>query len=205
MSSRKRERKFFSKNRLTVKKVNRKVNRLARRLKPEAKRFDFDVLALAPPVAGNVTRLAFIIQGIADNQRVGIVIKATFMEFRYTVLKHATPTTTEVRLIIVRDNRQVESVIPSVLDVLNTSIPISQYSRVNPKRFTILWNKIIVVRTNRIKMFGVKTRKLNFPLAWVGAAAADITKNGIFLIALSDQAANFPIVNFTWRLHFTDV
>jgi hypothetical protein len=93
-----------------------------------------------------------------------------------------------------------------MLNVLLAATPNSQYSRVNPKRFTVLYNLFASVRTNKITMERTVTRKISFPIRYIGAGTGDITKNGIFLITQSNAAAGQePNFQFTWRLRFTDV
>jgi len=202
----KRRRKFTKKHLSIAKKALRKVNKLARRIKPEPKMHDIGVLSIVPTIAGNVAGLVNIAQGITETTRVGLSIRVFFMEFRFSVVKHATPTNVRTRIIIFRDNRQIEAVTPSVLDVIHQANPLSPYTRINPKRFTILFNKLITLRTNRIAMSKVVTRKLSFEVAWVGALGANINRNGIYLLAESDAiAGQEAIVKYTWRLRYTDV
>ncbi len=206
MAQRKFRKRRFTTQKLSIaKKALRKVNKLARRIKPEMKIHDIALTTISPTAAGLVNDLSAIAQGITVITRVGLEIRPFFFEFRYSVFKHATPTTTLVRIIIVRDNRQVESTAPSVLDVINAAVPESPYTRVNPKRFTILYNKIILLRTNRIGTTHTVTKKISFPIVYVGAATTTITKNGIFLITESSATGGQePSFRFTWRLRFSD-
>ncbi len=191
---------------LVAKKALRKVNQLRKVVYNERKMHDIGSTTIAPTIAGLVNHFTIIGQGDGDTVRDGLAIRAFFCEFRFTIVKHVTPTVTNCRFVIVRDNRQVESTAPSFLDVMLAADPKSQYSRVNPKRFTVLYNKLLTLRTNRIAASGTFTRKLNFPVNWVGASGASITKNGIFFLSNSDAAAaQEPTLKFTFRLHFTDV
>ncbi len=207
MAQRRRYKRKFSKKNLSIaKKALRKVNKLARRVKPEPKIHDIVQTTIAPTVAGLVNSFVVIAQGAAVTQRVGILIRVFFIELRYSIVKHATPTSTQVRILICRDNRQVESTSPSVLAVLLAATPGSQYSRVNPKRFTILYSKFFTLRTNRIAFATTVTRKLSFNVGYVGAANSTITKNGIFMITESDASGGEePTMKFTMRLRYTDV
>ncbi len=207
MKRRYTKRRYTTKNLSIAKKALRKVNKLARRVQPEQKIHDILATGIAPTVAGLVNRLTLIAQGDTETTRDGLQVRAFFMEFRYLLIKHGTPTSTAVRIIIVRDNRQVESTAPSVLDVILAAQPHSQYSRVNPKRFTVLYNRLVMLNdVNRLSLTAVVTKKLSFPIRWVGNANTTITKNGIFLITNSNAAAaQEPSLNFTFRLRFTDV
>ncbi len=197
---------YKTKNLSIAKKALRKVNKLARRVRPEQKIHDIGKTSIAPTIAGIVTSFIAIAQGDTEITRDGLQIRGFFFEFRWTLYKHGTPTSTAVRLLIVRDNRQVESTSPSVLDVLLSATPEAQYSRVNPKRFTILYNRLIMLNTNRPSTKGVITKKISFPIRYVGAANSTITRNGIYMIAESNAAAaEEPTFTYTFRLRFTDV
>jgi len=51
-----------------------------------------------------------------------------------------------------------------------------------------------------------KTKRITFPIRWIGAGAGDITKNGIFLLTESDAVGGQePFMKFTWRFWFSDV
>lgn len=199
-------RKFNTKHLSIAKKALRKVNKLARRVKPEQKIHDVITTSIQPNIAGLTNNLVSIAQGDTVSTRDGLSIRAFFWELRYSIIKDATPTNTVVRIIIVKDNRQVESTVPSVLDIILSADPLSQFSRVNPKRFTILYNRLLVLRTNMIMTKAVVTRKISTEIRYVGAAVNTVTKNGLFLITLSSAAAGEePTMRFTWRLRFTDV
>ncbi len=206
----KRERKFFSvlrtKNLSIAKKALRKVNKLARRVKPEPKFHDIGLTTLAPTIAGLITHLTAIAQGETETTRNGIQVRVFFMEFRWILVKDSVPATSTTRILIVRDNRQVESTSPTVIKILQAANPISPYTRINPKRFTVLYNKTITLDSTRISRRGQITRKLSFPLQYIGAASTSITKNGMYLLTESDNAATEePSFRFTIRIRYSDV
>ncbi len=190
---------------LVAKKALRKVNKVQKAIRNEKKMHDLGVTVLVPIIAGVVSHLSAVFQGDTIITRDGNNIKAFFFELRYLVVKHATPTNTRFRISIVKDTRQVESVFPSYLDVMLSASPLSQYSRVNPGRFVVLYNKLVTLRTNFIAFTTTFTKKINIPISWVGASGADINKNGLYLLVESDAAAGQePTFNFTWRLRFND-
>ncbi len=208
MATRKRfrRRRFTTKHLSIAKKALRKVNKIARRFKPEQKIHDIGNTVIIPTIAGTVTNLVAISSGATEITRVGLVIRPFFFEFRYQALKHATPTNTNIRIVICRDNRQVDSTAPSYLDVMNAAVPNSPYSRVNPKRFTILYNHFFVLRTNRIALVKTVTRKMHGTIGYLGPGVGDITRDGIFLLTEADAGAGVePAIRFTWRMRFTDV
>ncbi len=212
MSSKKRFRKTVVPARfnklsamLVAKKALRKVNKVQKAIRNEKKMKDTTITTLVPIIAGVVTHLTSVDQGDTIITRDGLNVKVFFFELRYHLIKHATPTSTRFRILIVRDTRQVESVFPSYLAVMLEVAPISAYSRVNPGRFMVLYNKVVTLRTNFIAFTTSFTKKVNIPVAWVGAGGPSITKNGLYMLIVSDATAGQePTFKFTFRLRFND-
>ncbi len=124
---------------LIAKKALRKVKRIERKV--EVKIFDFDVATQAPVIAGILTHMNAIPQGDGVEQRDGLGANMIGFQMNYKVIMNAASTNAVMRVLIVRDKRQVESTDPSVLDVLLAASVVSQRSRVNPKRFHVYYDK----------------------------------------------------------------
>ncbi len=201
------KKRSYKKSALAIAKRSlRKVNKLAKVVYNEQKMHDILSTSITPIIAGTVTHLSGIAQGNTVTTRDGLSIHAFFHEFRMTIFKHATPPVTNIRIAIIVDTRQEESVFPSFLDVFLQATPIAQWSRVNPKRFKVLFNKLFTLRTNRIALIYKQTKKLNLDIKWVGATIGSITKNGIYLLTETDAAAaQEPTMRFTYRLRYNDV
>ncbi len=204
MSKRRRKRKFTVKHLSIAKKALRRVKRLERKV--EVKTFDVVVHAVTPALAGLIEHVNVIAQGDTIQNRDGLSCNLIGFKLNYRITLNAAATAAEIRILIVRDNRQVESTNPSVLDVLLSADPISQRTRVNPKRFTIYYDKVHVLddSSQRIVYRSV-FRKAKFKQVWVGAAGTTHTKNGLYVISISDLSGNLPSFKFSFRCWFVDM
>ncbi len=189
---------------LIAKKSLRKVKRLEKKV--EVKIFDVDATTQTPAVAGILTHMNAIPQGDGVEQRDGLSCNMIGFQLRYRVIQNAAATNTIVRVLIVRDKRQVESTDPSVLDVLLAANVMSQRSRVNPKRFHIYYDKNHNLSDASNQNLSRKVfRKAKFKMQFIGAAGTTQTMNGLYLILMSDLAGNLPSVLFTFRCWFVDM
>lgn len=187
------------------KKALKEVRKLKKLVRPEIKRDDLNLFILNPGLAGIVTNLTFIAQGNDEQTRSGIKINCLFFELRFSIRKHATPSDTLTRVLVVRDRRQEESVTPAVLDVLFSADPESTFTRVNAGRFQILYDTTIALDSAKQTMtYRTKRKKLNFVTGYIGAGAADITSNGIYMISISSENVNTPTMRCEFHLKFTD-
>ncbi len=206
MSRFRRKRRYTKKNLSVAKKALRKVNKLARDVRPALKIHDFDLLTLTPAVAGIVTHLNVIAQGVAKEQRIGLQCKGVFMSLRYSIQNDTSAPASITRLLLIQDLRQEDATAPLLLEVLLSANVMSPRSRVNPKRFKIYFDKTYnLTTTGKLVHTKVFNKKINVKMSWLAAAGNTQNKNGIYLISMSDLAANLPTLNFTWRLWFTDV
>jgi len=199
---------FRRSGKMTVAKVLRKVNRLERKTRPELKIFDIDSTGLTPTTAWSVTHLTAIPQGDNQETRDGMAVRVGFIEMRWFLAQHATPTQTLVRIMVVKDNDQIESTFPPGIDVIQGTTVIDMKSRTTllSKRFSIYMDKVFVLTDVTTPLTrGHFRKKISFPVRWSSATAADIQKNGLYLYTLSDQAVNKPTFQFTFRIFYTDV
>ncbi len=189
---------------LVAKKALRKVKRLERKV--EVKIFDIDITTLSPTIVGLLSHLNGIPQGDGVEQRDGLSCNMIGFQFNYRVIQNAAASTTVVRVIIVRDNRQVESTNPSVLDVILAADVMAQHSRVNPKRFTFYYDKIHSMQDSGTQVIARRIfKKARFKMQFIGAAGTTQTKNGLYLILMSDLGGNLPSLRFSFRIWFTDM
>ncbi len=197
------KRKFRkSKNVSIAKKALRKVNKLERKVRPEVKIFDVDVNSIVPTIAGLLVHINPIPQGDGVETRDGLHAQCIGFKLNYQLLITAN---NSCRVMIVRDNRQVESTDPAVLDVILTAAPLAQKSRVNPKRFTVYYDMVHAMDpddTNRLVRR--KFHKKQFPMQWIGALGTTQTRNGLYLITNSD-VADSATLTFSFRMWFTDM
>ncbi len=201
-----RRRRFTTKNLSIAKRALKKVNKLARRVRPEMKVFDVDLTTLSPTVALQVIHVNGIAQGDGIENRDGLQVTSTFLQMRYSFLINGSATSTICRLAVVRDNMQVESKDPIGLDVYLAADVRTQKTRLLPKRFTYLMDRTISMSINqRRTITGKFNKRVNFPMRWVGSTATSQSKNGVYVLVWTDQGTNLPSLSFTFRTWFTDM
>lgn len=209
MSRRKFKKNNFSRfnkpsSMLVAKRALRKVKKLERKV--EVKIQDSGIVTQTPALAGILTHINGIAQGDGVSERDGISCNLIGFKMNYRVQLNAASTLAIIRVIVVRDNRQVESTDPSVLDVLLSASVISQHSRLNPKRFTFYYDKVHALDdSSQRNIYRTFFRKAKFKMQFIGAAATTQTMNGLYLILISDQAGNLPSVQFSFRNWFVDM
>ncbi len=189
---------------LVAKRALRKVKKLERKV--EVKILDSGIVTQTPAVAGILTHLNGIVQGDTEQQRDGLSCNMIGFKLNYRVQLNAASTLAIVRVIIVRDNRQVESTNPGVLAVILSANPMAQHSRINPKRFTFYYDKVHALDdSSQRNIYRTLFCKAKFKMQFIGATATSQTSNGLYLILISDQAGNLPSVQFSFRAWFVDM
>ncbi len=189
--------------------VAKRALRIATKLRnsDEVKIHDLGPQNVVAPLAGIVVDLTSIAQGDTLLLRDGNEISAIFMEFSYILRIDPIPVDAFVRMVIVRDNLQVESTLPAIVDVFQTASVQAFKQRALPKRFTKLWSATetltqVGANHSKLKFF---RKKLNFNVRWTGVAGTTISKNGIYFMAITSSAVTEePLLIINFRLHFTD-
>ncbi len=202
MSKRRFRKKRVTKSAIKIaKKSLRRVKRLERKV--EVKVFDVAVNNITPTVAGLITHINAIVQGDGIVQRDGLSANCIGFKLIYQI---NSTIINSIRVMIVRDNRQVESTDPSVLDVILSADPLSQNSRVNPKRFTIIYDRLHEMDPDDTSRLARRIFfKKHFQMRWVGSTGTSQTKNGLYLLTNTDAAANQPTLRFSFRMWFVDM
>ncbi len=166
-----------------------------------------------PDTTAVVQNVSFIQTGDDVTQRKGRKIQAHSLFVSGQITKNATASATSVRFILFRDN-QGTTTAPSLTDLFTDE---NDFFNNHPrlinespqKRFTILWDKHIILNEN---FDGQTTRKnfkfskkLNFPILYTGAANTDEGKNSIWFMSGSDEVSNVPAVDGDVIFKFTDM
>ncbi len=189
-----------------AKKALSKVRKLEK--KQEVKFISMPLTTIAAvPIAGDVRSISSIAQGDLVSTRDGDKISPFFFSLRYHWSGTAAAVDGVYRTIIFVDKRQVVSTIPTVAAVLEQTSPFSQYNGQNRGRFKILYDQVFT-GTNDVALqqnfTGVISRKMSGNMMYTGAAATSWTQNGLFMINITNLAANQPAFLFTFRLYFND-
>jgi len=200
-----------------AKTVAAQVTRLQRQvalLKPETKIFYASVsVSNVTQAGGNITYMSDVVQGTADNNRVGDTIRPQWIQLRGE--GEQTGGATNFRVMLVKDSDS-NGVIPSIagaaesifIDFLaRTTYPNS----LTAKRFTILYDKYFTtnsitygangggyVDSGKIKLSGLTTYRAN------AGNNTDAGKNQYYVVVVVDGADTLDI-NFKTMMGFTDV
>lgn len=211
------------------------LQRAVRAMKPEKK--VFDTLINTDDLAGNVVNPVHLIsQGVAQNERVGNSVHAVGLYFNWVADadgKDDTSNFIEMRFLVIQDLQQVGDASPTTQDIFEDPLlyPLTTpLKRENYGRFKILYERRIPHQygANWSNPGGANLStsrayrdsgyiKVGKDLRYNGASAADIQKNGLYLVWLAADMTSiglFPFVPGTlnnrvkiqsWaRLTYTD-
>ncbi len=183
-----------------------KVRKLER--KQEVKFHSIVVTTIANvSTTGDVRSLALIAQGDSRTSRDGNKISPFFLSMRINWIGAVASTADVYRTIIFRDMRQASTVVPTVLTVLSSGTPLSQVNVATHGRWKILYDRTFTSINDaalRAQFSDVIRIKLNKRMGFRGAATTDINENGLFMINITNLAANLPSVVFSSRMFFND-
>lgn len=160
--------------------------------------------ATAISTTGVITHLTDIEVGDDVGKRTGnsILLRSFLRRIRFT--KHASATTTFIRMMIVQDKQQVGDTTPAISDILEYVDVDSPMKLGSAGRFKVMLNRMIALDSNKPTYHRETYRKLYSHIRYNGNAAADIQKNGIYLVLISDQATNTPLTDWYVRLGYHD-
>jgi len=193
-----------SKN-LSLKLLNKKINRVSLRDKPEVKSSVTNAYLVSMPITGSTIPLTQIGQGIASTQRIGLETKATGVELKYNVQMNASATYSVARVMLVVDRQQVSDTALSLAEVVQDASYITSLgSEIHRGRFTMLYDRTHVLTATNSKPQAHFKKRLNLPVKYNGANSGDIQKNGVYLVIQSDQSTYIPLVSYSMKYAFTD-
>ncbi len=192
-----------------VKKVNKNTRILAQR--------EFGRIRVAldatPDTTAVIQNLAPIGQNDDVGGRTGRQIHAESISIRGSLVKAATSAGVTVRFLLFRDN--LGSTTPPVLtdlffdenDFFNNLHRID--SEQNMKRFTVYWDKFIILNEGfdgQTTLASFKYyKKLNFKMIFTGIAATNEGKNSLWFMSGSGEASLVPAVAGDAIFKWTDI
>lgn len=182
---------------------------LARKIQrsQEKKALDFTGGAFTVGTTAVAGHLSIVGQGTAQNQRIGNSVYASAFAVNYYMYRHPTSVTVHMRFVIVMDSQtQGDDTSLAWTEVFDNASILAMKNRGSQRnRFTILYDKIHQMSASDIGFVHQKIFiKLNKTIEWNGSQSSDIQKNGIYLLALSDDDTNKPAMDYYFRLYFTD-
>lgn len=168
--------------------------------------FHYDRAETAVPISssGAMTNLVQIGSGDQSNQRTGNSVLIRNHLFRLRVTKNASAATTIFRYMIIQDTQQISDSSPSVGDVLDTVDVDSPLNLANSGRFKVLVNKTLMLHANSPMYHKETYKSMYLHIKFNGTAPTDIQKNGLYLLTISDQPTNTPLIDLWSRLGYRD-
>ncbi len=206
------KRKFFKRNSVPKRfnkmmTLTKKVNKMARNLKPEMKSRTISFSSGTVSNTGSVQQLDLIPAGSDATDRTGISVRVKGIGFHATIFAASTVIDiNKLRVIVFVDKQQEKDAKSDIATVLQETNPLSYINQVRRPRFRILYDNLIVLDlTNKFSRKIIWWKKLDFIQTYNGPAGTDMEKNNIFLLLLSNEPTNKPTFQFTSRIIYTDV
>lgn len=189
-----------------AKKALSKVRHLERKTESKAKDYTYTVIA-GVSTSGFVTNLSLIGQGDTREDRDGNKISPSMLSLNFQWLGDASATSDMYRVIVFRDRRQVVATTPLMLEVLVQSNPLSQFNYGFKHRWKVVYDEVFTGANDaaiRLSFTRFVKIRLNLPMRWSAGTDTSIVANGLYMLVISNLAANLPEFGFTGRLHYTD-
>ncbi len=207
MASRKRRRK--------KKFVKRKVNSGVKALKMvkemkraiETKVAETGIASTTITDVGIVTHRIGITQAAGQSSRDGVKILVKSFSFTMICKQDLTVDDANIRIMVLIDRQQVLATVPTLAQILHLVNIYSYRNHVFFSRFGVLYDNIITlnkVRSDTVKIQRTFFFKKGLIQMWSDDLPANIIKNGIYVLLLSDRAANPPTVVRNYRMTFQD-
>lgn len=183
----------------------REVRKLKRNI--EKKMVEWALADTTTAATGNVQNIALVSQGDGLQNRSGNSIAPYLLEFNMMWQGDVKATDDVFRLIIFRDNKQVNSTTPAVTAVLRATNVISMYNYGNKGRFQILFDECYTAPGDAaVRQMWVRKLRLQLKgkMGWTTNTDTSINSRGLYWLAITNQATDVPHMFWTARLHFTD-
>ncbi len=200
-------------SRTALGKLEKKVNKNTRILGSREQGRIRVTMDTTPATAAVVQNVSFVQTGDDVSQRQGRKIHAESVLISGSIVKNALSPATSVRFLLFRDNLG-STTAPTLNDLFTDENDFFDnhprlINEMPMKRFTILWDKFIVLNEffdGQIMTKGFRfSKKLNFNILYTGAANTDEGKNSIWFMSASDEASNTPNVNGDIVFKWTDL
>jgi len=175
-------------------------------------------IATSANSTGTVTLLNGIAGGTSASQRVGRRVQMKSLEFKGRVEADSTTTVNLTRYAVVLD-KQSNGAAPSVTDIYDAVAPQSLRNISNKARFWVLWDSGLIPVVGNNTTAGQQTdksqhgiefyKRINIPVQYnsgVGGTVTDIQTNGLFFVAVGQQAAGTAdsTISGQFRIRYDD-
>lgn len=204
--------RFYKKKARGLYAVERKVDKIIRRFKPEVKKADTNLIgSVATGLTNQCFPLMLIPEGLGSLNRIGLRINGISLHMKYSIRMVNTYVTSNVRVVVFID-KKTESGVQASFDQIFTgsTVPTLLYSGKDVSsadRFRILYDRTHNLSdANNPNPRVEKYLKLhNLDMAYSGSGATNYKQNGVFVAWISDQAVGTPPIDFYASLKYTDM
>jgi len=153
---------------------------------------------------GTIVHLTPIAQNDTSSGRTGNSVFIRNILTRFWFLKNDANDFTSCRVIFFVDTQQVGDTAPTVANVLESTSTLSPLNTANAGRFKVLKNYEFLLDTTRpsreLKYFS----NMRHHVRYNGTANTDIQKGGIYMLALTSDAANPAAFAYNYKLGYHD-
>lgn len=186
--------------------LNRRLSRLERGYNKELKTLDTGTFA-SPTTTGQIIALTETAQGDTSLTREGLQIRPRNLQYKLYCAKNTSATLTLCRIIILLDKENTGTY-PTATDFLETDATLSYTEHDTRPRYKIYKDFAVKLTTNNPTWFkkGIIKFPKNHKIWYSGTTAAEASngKNAMFMYCVSNEATNYPTVNYNFRLRFTE-
>lgn len=181
------------------------VNQLRKLVNVEHKKADFSGSSNIGNSWTNVFHYTSIPQGDTASTRSGNSFLAKSLSGMYRMSFNASATATTFRIVILMDNQTVaDGGTVSGTDVFATAADITLLNINALGRYTILHDELVTLYPDKPLHVGKVSIPLNKHIRYNGILGSDINSNGIYMLAISNEATNTPNIYQHLRLTFVD-
>ncbi len=163
-----------------------------------------------PNTTGAVLHMTGIAQGLDVDERIGNQITVRRLVIKGSVIANATPASTKIRMMIVRDNsgNTTPPTIANLFTVVGDMFANKprRGDAQSQARFTVLWDWFSITSsdTNSEGVWFDRTIKLNSRVRYDDTTASDEGKGALYLFSSSSEGTNDPIVAAACQVFYTD-
>lgn len=158
----------------------------------------------------NIFQLNALPVGDVSGTRTGNSILMRSLYLRgFIQINPAVTVNTRIGMVLLWDTQQVSDTIPAITDIFDNNDPEATLrtsaNGYSAGRFKIISRKTFNLIPGQHPTHNIdKYRKLYKHAKFNGSNSSDIQKNGLYLVILTSEVANFPTVNITSKLGYHD-
>jgi len=208
------KKKYNRKGKPTLKKLDKKINRVYKNIAQEIKVLDsaYTFLPDRDGSATNMYALSAVAQGDTDITRDGLKIKMKSIQIKGQVYQDLDVQSSTVRCLVFIDRNYENGVPPTCAQLLENgyfgtpSAPYSMRNRKERERFKVIYDKLFTLNKDGANTLPFNIyRRLSNVGTYAGTTNSEYGKNMVWMCWMSGQAdIDKPTVNCVTRLAYTD-